>query len=436
MPFTAQKEDLRKLLRKSDTFKLVIPAEVEQKIRFTCSNVWDLEWSGILFYEYKGSFGDADFTVICKDFYIMDIGIPTFTMFDMSPDIVEYMANNPELLDCQTGLIHSHCGMPTFFSSTDLDTLKAEGYERNHFLSLIVNNKGIYTAAITRKAHHKTVLHDSMSYRTFEDRNSETVINSTEEEEDVVEYFMLNITTYTNSSVSDRVKEIQEKKDAANRKYMATSTPYIPSADKSSHLFANKENSAETNRSKQRKYDNLANKDYKYTSYFEDTKPLPSPAKSEYINDCADLQQQTSTKIFLDYSKQPGNDSTQDNEETELPYESLTTDEEVIESIVLQLITGCVLVKPGKINVEEWIKNMQTSFSQRFANSCELEAWADPFIEHLLYYTKDNTNYKYKLKEDEGLAVLAYNIIRKLEEVTPQNDVIGIYISILERYIL
>ena len=36
----------------------------------------------------------------------MDIGTAAYTEFDMSPDVISYMADNPELLDCQMGLIH------------------------------------------------------------------------------------------------------------------------------------------------------------------------------------------------------------------------------------------------------------------------------------------------------------------------------------------
>lgn len=41
--------------------------------------------------------------------------------------------------------------MPTFLSSTDLDTLEKEGKDTENFLSLVVNNKGEYTAALTFK---------------------------------------------------------------------------------------------------------------------------------------------------------------------------------------------------------------------------------------------------------------------------------------------
>lgn len=41
--------------------------------------------------------------------------------------------------------------MRTFFSGTDRNTLLKEGADCNNFLSLIVNNEGTYTAAITRR---------------------------------------------------------------------------------------------------------------------------------------------------------------------------------------------------------------------------------------------------------------------------------------------
>lgn len=81
----------------------------------------------------------------------MDIGTQAYTEFDMNPDVIAYMCENPELLDCQMGLIHSHNNMSTFFSETDTATLKEEGRDRNNFVSLIVNNAGTYTAAITRR---------------------------------------------------------------------------------------------------------------------------------------------------------------------------------------------------------------------------------------------------------------------------------------------
>ena len=124
---------------------------MEAKIRHLCSKVFNTEWSGNLFYKMTGTFADNNIEITCVDILPMDIGSSAYTEFEMSPEVATYMVENPELLDCKMGLIHSHQSFGTFFSGTDTATLQSEGKHRNHFLSLIINNAGVYTAAITRK---------------------------------------------------------------------------------------------------------------------------------------------------------------------------------------------------------------------------------------------------------------------------------------------
>lgn len=105
------------LVQKSGTYnyKLIIPAEVERKIRFACQKVWSTEWSGTLFFTHEGSFENNDLVIRCVDIYIMDIGTQAYTEFDMNPDVIAYMTEHSELLDCQLGLIHSHNNMSKEF---------------------------------------------------------------------------------------------------------------------------------------------------------------------------------------------------------------------------------------------------------------------------------------------------------------------------------
>ena len=102
-----------KLVQKLGTYnyKLFIPTKVEQKIRFICQKIWNTEWSGALFFTYEGSFEDNNLVIKCEDIYVMDIGTQAYTEFDMNPDVIAYMTEHPELLDCQMGLIHSHNNM-------------------------------------------------------------------------------------------------------------------------------------------------------------------------------------------------------------------------------------------------------------------------------------------------------------------------------------
>jgi len=61
------------LIKNSRTFKMVIPPAVEEKIRLACASVPNLEWSGVLFFKYKGSFENDDLLVTCKDIHLLPI---------------------------------------------------------------------------------------------------------------------------------------------------------------------------------------------------------------------------------------------------------------------------------------------------------------------------------------------------------------------------
>lgn len=89
--------------------------------------------------------------------------------------------------------IKSHDQMATFFSTTDIETLKSEGNEYNHFVSLIVNNEGTYTAAITRKINCKGYRNVTIEYPTFNNKvYSSNEITETIDET-YLEYFMLDV---------------------------------------------------------------------------------------------------------------------------------------------------------------------------------------------------------------------------------------------------
>lgn len=90
--------------------------------------------------------------------------------------------------------------MSTFFSSTDINTLREEGNDRNCFVSLIVNNEGTYCAAITRKVqakHEVTIKQLGKSYQFFgegEKRISTDDAQTTQIiDKEIIEYFMLDI---------------------------------------------------------------------------------------------------------------------------------------------------------------------------------------------------------------------------------------------------
>lgn len=204
------------LILKSTKYKMFIPKEVENKIRLLLDNIRNIEWSGVLFYDVEGSFEDSSLKVICKDILPMDIGNATYTEWDMNADVVSYIVDHPELVGSYQGLVHSHHAMSTFFSGTDTSTLKEEGSDVNHFVSLIVNNAGTYNAAITRKVDIKNDVYSVYTYKSFGDIAIEGKADYTECKT-CIEYFYLNIeveqSINNNSELFDRINKLKENKN-------------------------------------------------------------------------------------------------------------------------------------------------------------------------------------------------------------------------------
>ena len=104
----------------------------------------------------------------------------------------------------------------TFFSGTDVSTLKEEGFDRNHFVSLIVNNEGTYTAAITRRVNTTETVTSEYTYNTFNDEIIKGVENYTTNDE-YLEYFPLDIifeksNSYT-EGLNERLLELKKAKE-------------------------------------------------------------------------------------------------------------------------------------------------------------------------------------------------------------------------------
>lgn len=139
------------LKQQNQKFNLKISDKLEKKIRVLCNKFPSTEWSGQLFYTYTGSLDKGDLAFVAEDLLFMDTGDTTTTEFYLDEgNAAAYIADH-ELWNCQVGLIHSHHSMATFFSGQDTSMLKQEGANRNHFLSLIVNNAGTYSAKLTSR---------------------------------------------------------------------------------------------------------------------------------------------------------------------------------------------------------------------------------------------------------------------------------------------
>lgn len=215
-------KNLPPIVKSPTSFKMFIPAKVENKIRILLNSIYNIEWSGVLFYTYTGSFENNDLLITCEDIYPMNIGSSVYTEFENTPDIAGYIVDN-QLFDCCQALIHSHHSMQTWFSSTDISTLQSEGNETIHFVSLIVNNAGEYNAAITRKV--KATFEGDM-VEEFESYNGEkiTKTSKTIQQKEMIMYHPLIVEVEKGDYTTDlysRIKELKDK-NAKSKENVAT----------------------------------------------------------------------------------------------------------------------------------------------------------------------------------------------------------------------
>ena len=389
------------LVQKSGTYnyKLIIPAEVERKIRFACQKVWSTEWSGTLFFTHEGSFENNDLVIRCVDIYIMDIGTQAYTEFDMNPDVIAYMCENPELLDCQMGLIHSHNNMSTFFSGTDTATLREEGIDRNNFVSLIVNNAGTYTAAITRRVKSKQVK-ESVSYEFFgegEKHDTKEYVSSADE----IEWFYLKIEKEgENYSFPDMAARLEEIKQAKAERAEKAQTPVYQGGYKP--VIAN--------------------------SY--GTKAGPA----NLVKKEADKPKVVQPTLFDNADDLPF------EEGYNIPYGQVSFDKVTLKSLVLQLITGSIIISnDSKIDITKWAKSMPTLYEKRFGKGKvgmdNFKIWAETYTEYLTWYITDEKLEELGFDETEICAICAHDMIEELTKL-PENDYIKGYIDALQKYLV
>ena len=376
----------KNILKKQDnTYKLIITPELEEKIRFLCARFPNNEYSGVLFYDYTGRFEDNSLVLTAKDFCLMDYGSATYTEFNKSAEICNYMIEH-DLLECQQGLMHSHDQMSTFFSGTDLGTLQEEGSDMNNFLSLIVNNAGQYTAAITRKVKHIPHVTEVLEYEFF----GEETINIGNDEYDAIEsyeieYFFLNIEKPTvNIGYTDLFNRIEE---------------------------ISKDKTKITNISREPRTNLIVDSTLKATPLYKETNIPFSKANTA-------VQAGVDTDESIDYNKYKFNETDLNN-------------------IVKQLLIGSPIFTPKDLN--EWVQKMPTVFSKRFGKGqkglANYRAFIGYFVEFLVTEAFDDNLAEEGYLEDSQMAICAYGVLQKLHTFKT-NSFIEVIEDEVERFII
>lgn len=402
------------LVHRQDIFKIVIPAEVEKKIRFLCKNIWDVEWSGVLFYKVEGAFEDKSLTIRCVDLFQMDIGTSAYTEFNMSPDMATYMVDHPELLEegIYQGLIHSHNNMATFFSGTDTATLSAEGNDMAHFVSLIVNNAGKYTAGVTRKYKCVQTVSEKYTYPTWNGEVREGV-ETFDIEEEKLEWFNLDIvfedaTDDFETEMMERIKEIKE----AKKKVV---TPMDGGRNYP-------------------QYDNYG-KAITPTKEVGSTFPMDEDKYYGEKRGWYDPQKDKQDKqLPAKQGELPFDQPEEGN--VEIPYGVVTVDPDIVQSIVRQLVTSSIIISnESAVDVKKWANSMESLYRRRFGSVKEFEYFASNYVDYLINYTYDDDVMAVINNDDSAMAaLLAYDVREELKKL-PKNPWLSVYIKLMDDYI-
>lgn len=278
--------------------------------------------------------------------------------------------------------------MATFFSGTDTATLKEEGRDRNHFVSLIVNNEGTYTAAITRKVKSTKTIQESYSYGSFED-TTVTGTSSYQEEVEFIEYFGLDITkegdNFSFQELDNRLAEIRKRKSATPTKVITSTSVTYPRL-----------------------------KD-------EPTRTIPTLFSQSEVEAMESEPIRRIKPI-----------------EEELPFTTQNISEADLQHVLLQLITGSIILRDtSKIDVKKWASTMPQVFGDRFGKSDEglknFEQWADGHCEFLIYDKEpDGLDAG---EESDWVASFAMALYEELDAL-PKNEYIEILKGITEQWMI
>lgn len=394
---------------------LVIPDSVEKTIRNLCALSPNREWSGILFYEFTGDFVSG-LTLTCKDVLVLDQGSGTATEFNASnPDVARYMFVNGLVGYC-TGLIHSHQSFQTFFSGTDKSTLLQEGKDCNNFLSLIVNNAGSYTAAVTRRVLTKESIYKKTTskgeYPLF---NTDTKVSIPEETQEStfsnehikVEYVHLTIQKSSDIQASpecEAFSKVIEK--STTPKYSPVS--YV-----------------------------MPSRSYGVTYSTEKTKDEDKTEEKpgDYYGD-----------LFAEYGVQRKKD------ETFTPYVE-ESEEEILEEqrkninwndkeyllLLEKMFFGTPFIsEPKHNNFRDEIRYVANNFnyccSKAFGNTLDMENWFYSSVDYYLYESVLPEMKKTKEYEEyfDDTAVIAYHFSKALEEWEEKSEYIGVARHVLQ----
>jgi hypothetical protein len=280
----------------------------------------------------------------------------------------------------------------TFFSGTDTSTLLAEGSDMNHFVSLIVNNAGKYTAAVTRRITVSQEVNEEYSYQSWKDTAKEGTRKFTVNKE-FIQYFNLDIEVESSINENEILERITELNEAKKKKTVVYQTPSS--------------------------YGQGQGYGYNYQRFpsFEDYKKQEAKKEEE-------KKEEVKTPTLFDDD---------DDFPLDINYCDYHYDKELVDTLVKQLITGSIVLPNSKaIDTKKWCESMDKVFDERFKSMVDYENYMVNVVDFVITTTEDPDIER--LIPRFSTAILANDIKEALEKL-PDNGYIRTLISICEDYI-
>lgn len=355
----------------------------------------------MLFYSHTGGFETNDLVITCEDIFPMDLGTGGWTEFKMTEDVTAYIAENIELFSCDLGLIHSHHSMGAFFSGQDFRTLQNEGNDTNCFVSLIVDTKGTYQAAVTRKVEtqeriKKEVLKKSYQFfgEGIKDIEKEQGIEQTNSNT-CIEYFMLDV----------------------HREVVDNPFDYLDS--RFNEIVNNKNRKAEI-----KKTDNHT------FSYKADDRTLKDWAVANKAENFYD---------WLHSEDKTVGNKTAENIKTSEEIESFDEwgpDIDIIHHLSIQLLTASLIIN-SNIDIKQWVeRHMVRKYKDMFRGDNEFSHWAEIIVEFIInHYPNENVPDAVLADYDFYIGRVAEAIYDELDSY-PENKYIKEYKEELTNYLI
>ena len=326
----------------------------------------------------------------------MDLGTGGGAEFKMTPEVTAYIADNLDLFTCDIGLIHSHHSMGAFISGQDAKMLQQEGNDTNCFLSLVVDTKGTYVAAITRKMQKKTeIVTKSLgtSYQFFGEGEIRTDENPMSEstrvvDEKTIEYFMMDVqiekVDNPLSFLDTRFEEIEKKKKVA-----------IP---KPPICFPTTTQSATKLTEDQSFYDWIHGKETIHEPTLFSSEEMEEMKKEDILD--------------------------------------MVDDTYITQSVTKMLLCTLNFTVPQNYNLKGWIiTHMDNLYNKLFPNESIFRSWREFAVEYFIFNPEVVTTIDEVDDEEEFSGIIAKAMIEELQKYENLSPHIQAYINTLTSYI-